>query len=223
MSQIIRMNFFRFLFSKAFLKQLLIAIVVAVLLVFVALYWLKFSTNHNEYIEVPNLAKLELDIVELKLNELNLRYEIIDSSSYDPDFPAYSVIEQLPKEGSFVKENRKIYLSLNPSGYPQLELPTNVVGKSLRQAKPTLLSLGFQIGEIKEVPYMADVVLHMLHEKDTLKEGELLTKTSVIDLVVGDGKLKYGQKPVFDTIPKIDSLRIDTTQELDTALDNFSN
>lgn len=223
MSQIIRMNFFRFLFSKAFLKQLLIAIVVAVLLVFVALYWLKFSTNHDEYIEVPNLAKLELDIVELKLNELNLRYEIIDSSSYDPDFPAYSVIEQLPKEGSFVKENRKIYLSLNPSGYPQLELPTNVVGKSLRQTKPTLLSLGFQIGEIKEVPYMADVVLHMLHEKDTLKEGELLTKTSVIDLVVGDGKLKYGQKPVFDTIPKIDSLSIDTKQELDTALDNFSN
>lgn len=207
------MNFLGFLISKVFLRQLIYAFVISVLLVFAAIYWLNITTNHKEYITVPNLAKLELDIVELKLKELNLRYDIIDSTSFNPDYPAYSVIEQIPKHGAFVKENRKIYLSINPSGYPQLEIPTNILGKSLRQAKPTLLSLGFQIGEVKEVPYMADVLLHMLHEKDTIQEGDLLTKTSVIDLIVGDGKLRYGQKPVFDTILKIDSLQVNSEIE----------
>lgn len=202
------MDFLRFLKSKAFFRQLIFAVVITIVIVFITLYWLSFSTNHKDYIKVPNLAKLELDIVELKLKDLDLRYEVIDSTSYNPEYPAYSVIEQLPKEGSFVKENRKIYLSINPSGYPQLEVPTNIIGKSLRQAKPTLLSLGFQIGKIKEVPYMADVLLHMVHDNDTINEGDLLTKTSVIDLIVGDGKLRYGQKPVVDTIQKIDSLSI---------------
>lgn len=194
------MQFFGFLFSKVFLRQLLFAAILIVILVFGALFWLKYSTNHNEYITVPDLKKLELDIVEMKLNELNLRYEVIDSSSYNPEYPAFSVIEQIPEEGSHVKKNRKLYLSLNPSGYPKIEIPKNIVGKSLRQAKPTLLSLGFEIGEIEEVPYIADVVLHLIHEKDTLQEGDVLTKTSTINLVVGDGKLKYGQVPVKDSL-----------------------
>lgn len=210
------MHFFRFLFSKVFVRQLFLALVALVVLVFVILFWLKSTTNHNEYITVPNLAKLELDIVELKLKELNLRYEIIDSSSYDPDYPAFSVIKQIPKSGSEVKENRKIYLSLNPSDYPKISIPNNIVGKSLRQATPALLSLGFEVGEIKEVPYIADVVLHMLHENDTVFPGDELTKTSKVDLVVGDGKLKYGQVPEIDSIPKLDKkLEINPDAELE--------
>lgn len=208
------MQFFRFIFSKIFLKQLLIAVVLIIILVFAALYWLKFSTNHGEYITVPNLEKLELDIAEKKLDEMNLRYEIIDSSSYNPDYPAFSVIEQIPNQGTYVKNNRKIYLSLNPSSFPKIEIPKNVTGKSLRQVKPTLLSLGFKIGEIKEEPNIADVVMYMIHENDTIKEGDVLKKTSTIDLIVGDGKLKYGQSVPKDSLPEVkDVLQINTSSE----------
>jgi hypothetical protein len=96
-------------------------------------------------------------------------------------------------------------LSLNRSGYPQVEIPKNILGKSLRQTRPTLLSLGFEIGEIKEVPNFADVVLHIVHEKDTIQEGDFLTKTAIIDLIVGDGELKYGQAPPEETYPNSDS------------------
>lgn len=208
------MRFFQFLSSKVFLRQLIIAAISIVFIILGVLLWLKYSTNHKEYITVPNLAKLELDIAEKKLQELNLRYEIIDSSSYNPDYPSFSVIEQIPEEGSFVKANRKIYLSLNPSGYPQIEIPKNIMGKSLRQAKPTLLSLGFEVGEIKKVPNIADVVLHMLHKKDTIREGDVLKKTSTIDLIIGDGKLKYGQVPKSDSIPTIDpALKLNSNPE----------
>ncbi len=182
------MTFIKFLFTKVFLKQLLIAVIVLLGLTFVILFWLKSTTNHNQKIEVPSLAKMSLDVAEDKLDELDLRFEILDSSNYNPDFPKYSVIEQIPKAGEFVKENRKIYLTLNRSGYVFLKIP-KVVGKTRRQAEPTLVSMGFEIGEITYKSYIAlDEVLEMSHSGKKLNPGDELQKTSVIDLVLGDGE-----------------------------------
>ena len=182
------MTFIKFLFTKVFLKQLSIAIIVLLGLAFVILFWLKFTTNHDQKIEVPSLAKMSLDTAENKLNEIDLRFEIIDSSNYNPDFPKYSVIEQIPKAGEFVKENRKIYLTLNRSGYVYLKIP-EVVGKTRRQAEPTLISMGFEIGRITYKSYIAlDEVLELSYKGKKLKSGEKIQKTSVIDLVLGDGE-----------------------------------
>ena len=182
------MTFIKFLFTKVFLKQLSIAIIALLGLVFIVLFWLKFTTNHNQKIEVPNLAKMSLDTAENKLIELDLRLEVIDSSNYNPDFPKYSVIEQIPKAGEFVKENRKIYLTLNRSGYVYLKIP-EVVGKTRRQAEPTLISMGFEIGRITYKSYIAlDEVLELSYKGKKLKSGEKIQKTSVIDLVLGDGE-----------------------------------
>jgi|TARA_B110000259_G_scaffold30155_1_gene32661 beta-lactam-binding protein with PASTA domain len=182
------MTFIKFLFTKVFLKQLSIAIIALLGLAFVILFWLKFTTNHDQKIEVPSLAKMSLDTAENKLNEIDLRFEVIDSSNYNPDFPKYSVIEQIPKAGEFVKENRKIYLTLNRSGYVYLKIP-EVVGKTRRQAEPTLISMGFEIGRITYKSYIAlDEVLELSYKGKKLKSGEKIQKTSVIDLVLGDGE-----------------------------------
>ena len=182
------MTFIKFLFTKVFLKQLSIAIIALLGLAFVILFWLKFTTNHDQKIEVPSLAKMSLDTAENKLNEIDLRFEVIDSSNYNPNFPKYSVIEQIPKAGAFVKENRKIYLTLNRSGYVYLKIP-EVVGKTRRQAEPTLISMGFEIGRITYKSYIAlDEVLELSYKGKKLKSGEKIQKTSVIDLVLGDGE-----------------------------------
>lgn len=182
------MTFIKFLFTKVFLKQLLIAVIVLLGLTFVILFWLKSTTNHDQKIEVPSLAKMSLDAAEDKLNKIDLRFEVLDSSNYNPDFPKYSVIEQIPKAGAFVKENRKIYLTLNRSGYVFLKIP-EVLGKTRRQAVPTLISMGFEIGRITYKSYIAlDEVLEISHKGKKLNPGEKLQKTSVIDLVLGDGE-----------------------------------
>lgn len=182
------MTFFRFVFTKAFLKQLLLAFVAILILGFLILWWLRITTNHNERIEVPNLAKMSLDKVEDRLNEMDLRYEILDSANYNPDFPKYSVIEQIPKPGQFVKENRKLYLTLNPSGYRKIEVP-DVLGRTRRQAEPTLLAMGFEIGKISYRPHISDNVLEMRHKGERLDPGTPIQKTSQIDLIVGDQSL----------------------------------
>ena len=111
------MNFFRFLKSKSFFIQIGIAIVSVSLLIMGIKWWLSFTTNHDQKIQVPDLNKMSLSNVETKLKELNLDFLVIDSASYNPKYPKRSVIEQTPESGSFVKEKRKVYLTLNPSKY----------------------------------------------------------------------------------------------------------
>lgn len=182
-----RMTFFKYLFTKAFLKQLLYAVLALIILSFLILWWLRGTTNHGQKIVVPNLAKMSLDDVEDLLDENDLRFEILDSANYNPDFPKYSVIEQIPKAGKFVKEDRKIYLYLNPSGYRKVIVP-EVVGKTRRQAEPTLLAMGFKIGKISYRPYIAkDELLEMRYKGEELEPGTELQIMSVIDLILGDG------------------------------------
>ncbi|MDT8347267.1 MAG: PASTA domain-containing protein [Flavobacteriaceae bacterium] len=183
------MQFVRFLFSKTFLYQLLIAILVLVLLIFLALQWLDYTTNHHEHISVPDLSGLSLSEAQEQLSEQQLNFEIIDSSLYNPEFPKQSVIEQIPAAGKAVKEDRRIYLRINASSYRQVELP-NLINKTRRQVEPTLLALGFAIGDITYKPNIAkDLVLELRYKNRVLKPGDKITKTSVIDLVLGDGKL----------------------------------
>ncbi|QAA81531.1 PASTA domain-containing protein [Aequorivita sp. H23M31] len=182
------MTFFRFIFTRTFIKQLILAFLAIIVLGFLILWWLRMTTNHNEKIAVPDLAKMTLDKVEDKLDEMDLRYEILDSANYNPNYPKYSVIDQIPKPGKYVKENRKLYLTLNPSGYNKVEVP-NVLGRTRRQAEPTLLAMGFEIGKISYRPHISDNVLEMRYNGEKLEPGTSIQKTSVIDLIVGDQSL----------------------------------
>lgn len=181
------MSIIKFLVSKTFFKQLGLAIIALVVLVFLLLRWLDATTNHGEFIIVPDLKGKSLESVEIELNDKDLVMEVQDSSNYNPNYPKYSVIEQNPKAGSKVKENRKIYITYNPSGYRKVEVP-NIEMRTLRQARPTLEALGLQVGELTYEDYIGkDVVLKMYHKGKPVKPGDLLPLTSVIDLEVGNG------------------------------------
>lgn len=189
------MSFLKFIFSKTFLIQLVLAVLALVLISFIMLQWLEHSTNQDQRITVPDLARLSLDRVDERLNELDLRREILDSANYNPDYPPYSVIDQVPDPGKLVKENRKIYLTLNPSGYQKVEIPENLIRRTRRQVEPTLRSLGFEIGSITYKPDVAkDAVLELRHKGEKLEPGMKLMKTSRIDLVLGDGSGRYGME-----------------------------
>lgn len=188
------MGLFKFIFSKTFLIQLVLAVIAIVVVAFLALKWLDFSTNQDQRIEVPDLSKMSLDRVDARLAQLELQYEILDSANYNPDFPRYSVIEQVPEPGQYVKENRKIYLTLNPSGYQKVMVP-DLIRRTRRQAEPTLRSIGFEIGDITYKPDIAkDAVLELRHDGEKIEPGDELMKTSKIDLVLGDGSGRYSNE-----------------------------
>lgn len=182
------MSLIKFLTSKVFFKQLGLAIIALIVFCFLMLKWLKMSTNHGEFIEVPQLQGKTLDVVQIELDDKDLQMMIQDSANYNPNYPAFSVIEQQPEAGSLVKENRKIYLTLNPSGYRKVAVP-QVIRKTIRQARPTLEALGFEVGEITYADDIGkDEVLAVRHKGQRIKAGDLLPKTSKIDLVLGNGR-----------------------------------
>ncbi|SNR16334.1 PASTA domain-containing protein [Tenacibaculum jejuense] len=184
------MKLLQFLKSKVFLKQIIIAIIGLLLFVFLLQWWLGYTTNHNQKIQVPNLEKKSIAEVKQLLDELSLDFIVIDSASYNPDFPRKSVMEQNPEAGDFVKEKRKIYLTLNPSKYKDVAIP-DLNGKTKRQAITHLISIGFLVGEkFTYVPDIGkDVVRGLKHKGKQVGLGDKLPKKSVIDLILGDGSL----------------------------------
>ena len=184
------MNFIKFLFSKSFVKQLILAFIVLVVFGFLTLKWLKLYTNHGTFVTVPALTGKTYEAAQILINEHQLRSEVQDSSNYNPNYPKGAVIEQDPLAGSQVKEDRKIYLILNPSAYRTVAVP-DVIRRTFRQAKPTLEALGFQIGSmLYEDDLGKDEVLEIRHNGQIIEAGTLLPKTSIIDLVLGNGVRK---------------------------------
>lgn len=181
------MSLFGYLKSKEFLRTAILVVAVSFLLIFAQGRWLNYHTNHDERIAVPNLEKLSLEETEQKLAEHKLRYIVIDSASYNPKFPPKSVIEQNPEAGAFVKENRKIYLTLNPTDYRKVSVP-NVLDNTKRQVVTQLKSIGFRIGKERYIPDLGkDVVRGLEVNGKEIKPGVRLPKNTIIDLVLGDG------------------------------------
>jgi len=193
------MNFINFLKSKVFFTQLIIAAVGLIIVFFAVAKWLNISTHHNQKIEVPDLKKMSLVKVKQALNEVDLKMVVLDSASYNPNYPKNSVIDQSPEAGDFVKEYRKIYLTLNPSGYKSIPIP-DLYGKTKRQATAHLLALGFKVSsnEIRVSDIAKDVVRGLRFNGKELKPGVKIPKNSMITLKLGDGKGSGSYKRNFE-------------------------
>ena len=180
---------FQFIKSKTFLIQIGIAVISLLLFVFTLQWWLGVTTNHDQKIQVPNLHKMSLAEVEKKLDELNLDFIIIDSATYNPEYPKKSVIEQDPTVGDFVKEKRKLYLTLNPSKYRDITIP-DLNGRTKRQAISELQAIGFIVGTkfsyVRDIG--KDVVRGLRHNEKIINPNDKLPKNSIIQLVLGDGR-----------------------------------
>ncbi|WP_296146840.1 PASTA domain-containing protein [uncultured Flavobacterium sp.] len=183
-----------YLTSKTFFKQLLIALVIVIVLVFLLLQYLSFATDHGNEITVPDLRKLTEEQAGEKLDELDLEYVLLDTIDYNKDFPKYSVVQQDPLPGAKVKEGRKIYIKVNSAGFGSVTIP-DLIEKTLRQAEPTLKAIGLEIGKKTYKPYLGkDMVLEMYSNGKKLKPGDKVKKSSVIDLVLGDGKVGFEEE-----------------------------
>jgi eukaryotic-like serine/threonine-protein kinase len=185
------MSLRKFIFSLAFVEQVVFALIIIAVTLFSFIYWLGFTTNHGQEIVVPNLSKMTIEQAERKLNDLNLEYELLDTVDYDSKFPKLAIVHQDPTAGAKVKENRIIYIKINSSGYSNVQVP-DLVQKTYRQAVPTLKAIGLEIGDTVYVPNLArDMVLEMKSNGRQIKAGERIMKMSKIDLVLGDGKTGF--------------------------------
>lgn len=182
-------HFFGFLKSKTFLIQLGLAVVALVLLVFLALQWLKGTTNHGEFVEVPDFSRMSVMEMRKAVEEAGLRYQVLDSSNYDPDYPRFSILDQDPPAGNKVKSNRKIYFTVNPSGYKKVSVP-DIIQVTQRNATSMLRAVGLDVERVTYIDELGkDMVYNMKHKGKYVKPGDKLPKTSKVEIICGNGTI----------------------------------
>lgn len=148
--------------------------------------YLPWSTNHGESITVPRLKDMKLDDLEDYLDDRNLRMEVSDCvfvAGADP----LIVISHFPKEGANVKEGRKIYITITAEKAPLIRMP-KVTDLSLHSAEMQLKQVGLMKGNIIFKPDLAEnTVLEQQLNGTPIEPGAMISKGSMVDLVVGNG------------------------------------
>ena len=186
------MKFVRFIFSKFFWINFILALLVLYVIFYFTMRNLDTYTNHSVKIQVPNLKGIQLSELDDSLKLLEIEYKIRDSVFSD-DYPTGMIIQQDPLPHSedfpnYIKPNRTIYLTIVKKQEIYKIIPdllTNVTSKNIGKSK--LEKLGFKVElEVKDHKDK-DKVLELRYENEVLKTGKKLVKGSIIKLIFGSG------------------------------------
>lgn len=179
------MEFFRFLFSRTFLRQLLYAMVLVAAIIGGLWFYLKAYTDHGNYVSVPSLEGLSLEDAQSKLEALHLSGALVDSV-WSPKSQPGMICEQSPAPGEKVKSGRQVYLT------------------SYR-FKPSFVKIGVEQGERKNVAMIRlenkgiaydvsyephellyDCVIRVEHQGKPLTAQDEVRRDERVRLVVGE-------------------------------------
>lgn len=189
-----------FFLTKSFYKNLSFSITTFVIVILAILLLLRFYTRHDDLIELPDFNGMNINQVDSILKENSLRYVIIDSV-FNTRLNSNSIVSQDPLAGSFVKENRRIYLTIVAKSKKQVLMP-NLVDLSLRRAISKLKSLDLSVGNLSFVPDMAkNIVLKQFIDDKEIEYGTQIFVGTKVDLVLGDGL-----SDVMVKLPNLDGL-----------------
>jgi len=189
---------FRFIAKQSFLVNLLAAIALVFvlgLLFFQSLGWL---THHGESLRVPSVTGKNVDSAISILDKQGFDV-IITDSLYNDSLPLNTVKKQLPDPGATVKVNRTVFLNVNPTTLPMIEMP-NLEGLSYRFAVDKLTKNHLELGDTTYKPnFMKGSVLEQDYNGKKITFGSKVRWGSKIDLVIGGG-LEAIKIPVPDLI-----------------------
>lgn len=178
------MSLKKFLFSRAFIIQLVIAAVIVALLLWVTMVGLKIYTRNGQSTPVPDFYAMQVADAQTLARESGIKIEVIDSS-YNNEVDPGAIIDQLPEKGFGVKKNRTIFITINSNLPEQVSVP-KLTEISFRQAQVLIENCGLQIGNISYRPSeFNDLVLDIQKDSVSIQPGEKLFKGASIDLVVG--------------------------------------
>lgn len=180
------MKIFKFLKSRAFFINLTAALIFISVLIYVVMVSLDSYTHHKQYLKVPDFKGIDKSKCKEIAESQNIRIKVIDSLYVKNSKPG-AVIDQHPKAGHNIKENRLIMLTICSSKPESVPFP-NLKNTAYRQTINTLNTLGFKLGKISYIESgYKNLVLELKYKKDTIVPGTLIEKGSVIDIVLGKG------------------------------------
>jgi beta-lactam-binding protein with PASTA domain len=167
--------------------NMVFAFLLVVTLVFLFFGSLNWITGFGKTQKVPSVTGQNVQAAIKMLESSGLEVVIQDSVFIDT-LAKQAVVRQIPDAESIVKTGRTIYLTINRSIPPQVEMP-NLTGFSLKSAEMFLLSLGLKMGNISYRPDIArNAVLEQLLGDRPIAPGTKIPTGTVINFVLGSGE-----------------------------------
>lgn len=181
-----------FISSKVFLINLAILAIVLTLLFFLTNVWMKSYTKHGTALEVRNFIGMDINDAMRLSSKDKINLLVIDSSTYNPKIEGGVILEQSPGEGTMVKEQRSIYLTLSKYIPNDVILPdlvgnydaTNYARKLQRKGLKS--QIGRKVFDANQQP---NTILFIEIEgkkytDDDISKGVSIAEGKTIDLIV---------------------------------------
>ena len=169
----------KFITSKPLWVNITVAVLataVVILFFFVSLSWI---TGHGKYDKVPDIVGQNVYAAKNSLEAQGFRVEVSDSV-FTTAVPGLTITKQIPEGGALVKYGRTIYLTINRSEAPKIEMPS-LIGFSFKSAALYLEGMGLKLGDTTYKPDFArNAVLEQLFNKQPIKPGTQIAIGSTI-------------------------------------------
>jgi beta-lactam-binding protein with PASTA domain len=167
--------------------NMVFAFLLVVTLVFLFFGSLNWLTGFGKTQKVPSVTGQNVQAA-IKMLEASGLEVVIQDSVFIDTLAKQAVVRQIPDAESIVKTGRTIYLTINRTIPPQVEMP-NLAGFSLKSAEMFLLSLGLKMGSISYRPDIArNAVLEQLLGDRPIAPGTKIPTGTVINFVLGSGE-----------------------------------
>lgn len=203
---------FKFITHRPFWVNLLAAIVLAFLMVFIFLQLLSWITKHGDKLTVPDVRNKKTAEAIQFLKDKGFDVTIQDSV-YTDTLPRGVVIKQLPDPDATVKVNRTVFLTVNRETLPMVEMP-DLQGQTLNFALEIMRRNHLNLEDtIFQTGFMKGAVHAQEYRGNPIAKGTKLPWGSGITLIVDSGlakineivpnlyKMTYGEaKPILDSL-----------------------
>lgn len=177
---------FKFLTTKPLWVNIVAGIVLLLFLLLLFLGSLALLTQHGKTMKIPAVIGLSYDDAKKTLQSQGFEVQIQDSVYSDTMRPL-QVVKQFPEADDLVKVNRTVYLTINQSQAPFVQMP-NLVSMSFRNANMVLHQYGLKLGDtIFKPDFARNSVLDQQVKGETVKPGAMIQQGSAITLVLGNG------------------------------------
>lgn len=167
--------------------NMLFAFLLVITLVFLFFGSLAWVTGFGKTQKVPSVTGQNV-LAAIKTLEASGLDVVIQDSVFIDTLAKQAVVRQIPEAESIVKTGRTIYLTINRTIPPQVEMP-NLAGFSLKSAEMFLVSLGLKMGSLTYRPDIArNAVLEQLVGDRPIAPGTKIPTGTVINFVLGSGE-----------------------------------
>jgi beta-lactam-binding protein with PASTA domain len=173
--------------SKPLWVNMVFAVLLAITLLLLFFGSLAWMTGLGKTQKVPSITGQNVQAA-IKILEASGLEVVIQDSVYIDTLAKQAVVRQIPEADAIVKTGRTIYLTINRTVPPQVEMP-NLAGFSLKSAEMFLLSLGLKMGSLTYRPDIArNAVLEQLVGDRPIAPGTKIPTGTVINFVLGSGE-----------------------------------